>query len=319
MPRFKELTQHFSLYLKDSQAMYKLSKRVYPGTKISVLIKRRKFEFHLLKNYRYYLELKSLFNKQKLNQISQAYPRIFDKVNRPYLVRGAKPEQRFQILDSNYRFVEGAFSNRLIRSIFIDQDFLLCDLPFPEEYGKIATSLIYESKFEREGEFTIALHDEAKRLLYSISFSLNSTGQTVEALVGCVQGGMPLTEIKQMTKALEGVRPPNLLVFLLRVFCQHFKISRLRAVGFQAQVYCETHKHAKIRFDYDSFWQELGGVQSEQGLFSIPVEHSRKPISEIRSNKRASYSRRYALLDGLEGQIQRALFEHAQLPSKIAC
>ena len=299
--------------------MSKLSKSVYPGTKLSVLIKRRKFQYHILLNYGYYLRLKSLFSSHKLSKISQAYPRIFDKVNRPYLLRGAKPEQRFQIINSNYLFVKDAFSSQLIHSIFIKQDFQLCNIPLPLESGKVAASLVYESKFEREGEFTIGLHGEAGELLYSISFSLNSTGKTVEALIGCVQGGMPLSEIKVMTKALEGVRPQNLLVFLLRVFCRHFNIDSLRAVGFQAQVYCETYKHEKIRFDYDSFWRELGGVETEQDLFALPVENSRRPISEIRSNKRASYQRRYSLLDGLEEQIQGTLSGHSQLPGSIAC
>jgi len=184
---------------------------------------------------------------------------------------------------------------------------MLCRLPLPKTLGNIAALLRYETKFEREGELTLGLCDDAGKYIYSTSFSLRSKNGRTEAVVGCIQGGSGAARMKELTKALEGLRPQNLIVFLLRAFCQQFKIEQIIGVGFQSQIYCETYKRALMKFDYDGFWEELRGVQTEPDLFSIPVEQPRRPLSSIRSNKRASYQRRYALLDELEEQLRTNL------------
>jgi len=308
----KVLTHRFPSYLRNYAAIRTLSKCVYPGSKLQLMEKRRKFRYHLFLHYPYYQALTSLFSHERLSGITQATPKVYDKVHRPYVIRGAKAAQRFHIVKSNYQFVSHAFSSRLTRSIFIDKDFQLCRLPLPEKHGELTVSLRYDTKFEREGEMTLGLCDQSGKYLYSISFSFHTSDGQSEALIGCIQGGTRLSEMKELTKAMEGLRPQNLVIFLLRTFCRHFGVDRLLAVGFESQVYCETYKRPHMRFDYDAFWQELGGVPTGDGLFAMPLEHQRKPLSEIRSNKRASYTRRYALLDELEEQIGRRLQEYSR-------
>ena len=52
-------------------------------------------------------------------------------------------------------------------------------------------------------------------------------------------------------------------------------------------------------------WEESGGVVcSDERFFNIPLEEYRKPIEEIKSQKRSQYRKRYELLDQYEQEIQ---------------
>ena len=57
--------------------------------------------------------------------------------------------------------------------------------------------------------------------------------------------------------------------------------------------------------ELDSLWQESGGEFSQDPRFyKIPLEEYRKPIEEIKSQKRSQYRKRYELLDGYQEQIR---------------
>ena len=45
-------------------------------------------------------------------------------------------------------------------------------------------------------------------------------------------------------------------------------------------------------------------MESDPNYYVIPLEEERKPIEEIKSQKRSQYRNRYALLDEYESMIQ---------------
>jgi uncharacterized protein VirK/YbjX len=45
----------------------------------------------------------------------------------------------------------------------------------------------------------------------------------------------------------------------------------------------------------------------DQKLIALPLHHEKRPYEEIRANKRAAYTRRYAVLDDIEVQIHSAI------------
>jgi len=63
------------------------------------------------------------------------------------------------------------------------------------------------------------------------------------------------------------------------------------------------HK-AKVA-ELDPLWEDIGGsVTQDPRFFKIPLEEYRKPIEEIKSQKRSQYRKRYELLDGYQEQIR---------------
>jgi len=77
--------------------------------------------------------------------------------------------------------------------------------------------------------------------------------------------------------------------------------------GFYANTHLVRGHRAKVA-ELDPLWEESGGVVcSDERFFKIPLEEYRKPIEEIKSQKRSQYRKRYELLDQYEQEIQEHL------------
>jgi len=315
-PKFLASFPIVPLYIRDYPAIRKLSKEVYQGARVASMIKRRRFEARLMINYNLFIRLKDTFDSTKLCSIISKHPHIYDKLNRKYLHSKSVRNQRYNILSSTYKFIENKFSYELIESIYGDSTFIIGRIPMAKDDLKIFVGLNYVSKFEREGELTLGLYDENGERYYSLSFSISVSGGKSEAIIGCVQGSTPLPVIKAITKSIEGVRPQTLLVYLLRVFCQHYKIDRLLAVSSNAQVYFNTNKKHQIRFDYNKHWSDLGGRKVDDCFYEIPLLNLKKGEDQIPSKKRASYLRRYSLLDNLYHEVATVLRAYETKPEK---
>jgi len=54
----------------------------------------------------------------------------------------------------------------------------------------------------------------------------------------------------------------------------------------------------RVQIDYDELWANAGGTRHEQdGYWHLPARPERRDETEIKSQKRAMYRRRYAMLD----------------------
>ena len=62
-----------------------------------------------------------------------------------------------------------------------------------------------------------------------------------------------------------------------------------------------------MKADYDEFWESLGGIQREDGLWELAEKIARKPIEEIPSKKRSQYRSRYQILDQIEELVSNFL------------
>jgi uncharacterized protein VirK/YbjX len=110
--------------------------------------------------------------------------------------------------------------------------------------------------------------------------------------------------IKNVTKDFEGLRPQILLITVLGMIAKLTGCSKLYGVRTNAHVYNAGRKIKRIKTDYDFFWGEAGGEEISSSLYTLPLTYERKPIEEVKSNKRAMYRRRYELLDDIEHQVE---------------
>ena len=69
--------------------------------------------------------------------------------------------------------------------------------------------------------------------------------------------------------------------------------------------------------EYNEVWLEHGGTELDNGFFEISAIYRRKGISEIPTRKRATYRRRYQMLDKLALDIKSSIDRHAAQPTAV--
>lgn len=288
-------------------------KAAHPGSGFSSYYKRCKMGFRFLLFHRFHKQMKAIFQDGNLQEIVAANPRIYEKIYREYIYNGATIGDRIQILKSHYQFVGGKFGQAMIRSVYVSQNFKLCTIVLPNDNSEVTVRLAYRQRFEKEGELTLSLLNDNVSRLYSVSFSVDKLDNKPIALIGCLIGPS-LTDsineelVKNLTKGMHGMRPKNLLFFLLQVLCRELGIKSILAIAAKSHVYGgRFNKLQRIKFDYDEFWLEVGGKLQNNKFISLPLHHEKRAYEDIKSNKRASYARRYAALDNMETQIQNTL------------
>jgi uncharacterized protein len=171
----------------------------------------------------------------------------------------------------------------------------------------------FDPKFRKEGELCLFLELSAyEGPVMGMALSLEHRADSKwVAYVGAIQGRLGGGEdvVKVATKAMHGLRPKFLMVFLAQEMVRALRVGRLLGVGNRIQVYRANpfrilHASKDIRFDYDGLWKEAEGEAAEEGWFQLPLRTPRRAEEDFPSNKRAMYRKRYALMDELSRQIK---------------
>jgi hypothetical protein len=214
-------------------------------------------------------------------------------------MRGLGLAARSALVRLHYRLASDRIGPALLAAVAEGRDVLLCRVPLPAGRGALPVWLGKQPRFEREGELTLSLHDPFGSLLYSACFTLREREGELAILVGSINGTAPREAMRHLTKLSHGVRPPSLLVILLQMLARRVEAARVEAVGRATHAYWGNPRHDEIRFDYDRFWREEGGVQAADGLYLLPLAPRRRTLADLPSHKRSLYARRYAWLDEL--------------------
>lgn len=166
--------------------------------------------------------------------------------------------------------------------------------------------------FMREGQAVLNLFIGETRVL-SLAFSLRRE-EALTAYIGAVQGRNiegALDTYKLLTGALHGMRPRDFLIDLFRTLCITIGVKRICAVS-----ECSRHHRSpyfgkkwdsQASVDYDSIWQDRGGLPLNPDFYSLPVEPPRRSIDDVASKKRSMYRKRYEMLERVETQLRAAL------------
>jgi uncharacterized protein VirK/YbjX len=161
-----------------------------------------------------------------------------------------------------------------------------------------------------EGELCLQLCDEHGRVLYRIVFSVIDEGATLA--VGCLQGpdGEDRQErVRELTRALHGLRPKQLMLQLAYAFARHYGIGHLLAVSNAAHPL--RGRGRRFRADYDAFWAEQQGCPDAGGWYELPARPEHKTEAEVPSRHRAAFRRRELLRCQAEQILAAALGEPA--------
>lgn len=285
-----------------------LTVSLYPGLGLDIRMHRAKWR---VRSLLFGIDLGALHNAMSeplLREVLQAHPRLYEKVYRQYLVCGLPPRARTRLVCGHYLLACERFSTVQLRAIYLQHGIDICVVAAGNQ--NYTVRLRYVDQFEKEGELTLELLGSQGERVYCASFSLiHLHDAALGAIIGCLQGpSLPSDDaralIKQVTKALHGLRPKVLMISLVQMLCDTLGVRRLFGVRNAGHVYhCILNKRRRVKMDYDATWTEMGCRMGTQ-LAEIPLRPHHRSLDEIKSHKRSQYARRYALMDDLHAQIK---------------
>ncbi len=235
-------------------------------------------------------------------------PEIVGAVVWPYVCSSWSPKRRLTHLAQHFRIA------RSLGPTFafpIEETRTLLDLS--DLIQNLSVVLDQAKWFMREGPLVINLFIAEVRI-FSLAFSFADQDGRYVVYVGAIQGGRTigiLDDYKELTKAFQGLRPRDLLIELLRMLCRHFGVHEILAVADASRqhrsAYFGADKASSLALNYDSIWEDRGGVRYDADFFVLPVLAPAKSIEEIPSKRRAMYRRRFELLEALERRLRATL------------
>lgn len=245
---------------------------------------------------------------------------LYELMTRYFLFKNSTPQERLDAIINHFDYIQNVFTDEAIQSMYsVDKDNFLDDVSrikrglvvWQSEELNMKAQLYYGAGQRKEGLLTILLTLESEGV-YHANFRFGKGFNGEKAMwIGTIQGYKDgLDNAKTATKKMFGYRPKNFIMYLLRLIAQQCGIETIYAVsdeGFYANTHLVRGHRAKVA-ELDSLWQESGGEISEDPRFYIvPLEEYRKPIEEIKSQKRSQYRKRYDLLDQYAEEVQENL------------
>ena len=182
---------------------------------------------------------------------------------------------------------------------------------FSDESLNINARLYFEPGQRKEGLMTILLQLESQGIYHAnIRYAKGLEGED-SLIIGTIQGYKDgLENAKYITKKMFGYRPKNFIVFLCRQLAIYSKVRSIYAIsdeGFYANNHLIRGHRSKV-VELNPIWEESGGkLCSDRRFYNIPLEEVRKPIEDIKSQKRSQYRKRYDLLDQYAEEVQENL------------
>ncbi|PQL13484.1 DUF535 domain-containing protein [Veillonella sp. S13053-19] len=277
--------------------------------------------------------VRSMVRRQQMNRLENYFANyksdpellhrqigLYELMTRIFFYKDSTATERLDGIINHFDYIQNIFTDEAIQSMYsIDKDNLLDDVSrikrgivvWQSEELDMKAQLYYGAGQRKEGLLTLLLTLENQGV-YHANFRFGKGFNGEPAMwIGTVQGYKDgLDNAKTVTKKMFGYRPKNFIMFLLRHIAVICKVESIYAVsdeGFYANTHLVRGHRAKVA-ELNPLWEESGGVVcSDKRFFKIPLEEYRKPIEEIKSQKRSQYRKRYDLLDQYQEEVQENL------------
>lgn len=221
-------------------------------------------------------------------------------VCKDFLNRKFSASERLEYLKYNLIAMEELLGDEVFEELLQGEQKRVFSLPWGLE-----CVLTFNGAFE-EGFLAFELKSEDLYFYHcSIAFAPHCGKRAI--FIPCMQGlgnGEEVRDkIREVTKKNFGLRPQNLLLESLRALAKFWGISSILAVQQDQQVRHKPFGKKKYALDYDAMWKDCGGELN--GEYFELIEVKQKDLSEIPSQKRSMYKKRFALLDELKAQMEQ--------------
>ncbi len=296
-------------FLSLAARLVRASHGVYPDPGPKEKLHRAKYVLRGLLAPKLTASLLDLLEQPELTAHYARFPRLAAKLQWPYVSSTLPMDAALEALRSHYRFFVERLPDQVRARLACGQHFELGAVHF--EDTESVKLVLRQSNYEKEGELSVSLLlGETNVMVCTATFTVTQwQDETKEIVLGGLQGH-PFPEEKPriiaLTRAMKGMRPKALALFVVQQLALAWGVRSLRAVSNSRHIYSSARKRKELAADYDLFWSESGGELQADGIFNLPVEPPIRDLAEIKPNKRSTYRQRYALLDSLAHEIQQA-------------
>ena len=237
--------------------------------------------------------------------------RFLEKPFRPYIIKNNPAINRSELVIDHYKTASELVSLTLMKQIYSDSKGLTL-ITFEINEILYTVKLVYEERYQKEGDMSLVLQSQDDGNFYTISFILGHENGGRCIKIGGLQGPCSSEtsneKIKNLTRKLYGQRPKSLMVSLLNILAQIWEVETILAVKAQSHTYAaKRYRNGRIKTDYDALWIELGGTEYDRNFYSLSVNAPRRDIEVMSRSKRSMYRRRYEWLDNTKTTFEEAL------------
>lgn len=252
----------------------------------------------------------SILHSPQYASIVEHRPRLYVKPFRVYMSGRWDKHRRMKAILDTCNFINN--SRKLLMQSVTENEGVTIARFTMKDGAEASVVLGYEEQFRKEGELVLFLRCQqlgGKMAAASFSFELNDSEDWV-CRIGCVQGHRNMDEniAKAAQKLMHGFRPKSFMIFLVQEFVRSLGVEAIYGAGQSIQAFNRKHfihipmLHT-ISQDYNNLWLEAGGTLEKDGWFRLPTVPVRKTLEEIKSHKRATYKRRYEMMDNVSFEI----------------
>jgi uncharacterized protein VirK/YbjX len=254
--------------------------------------------------------LKTFTQNEDLLAYLHRLPRLASKLHRPYLYQTLATRGKLKILQQHYQLECSRFAPRPLSTLLNGATLTLATIDGKDQQCYRMT-LTHQQAFDKEGELSLCMLDQADVALVTLTFSLCNAERGASLIIGGLQGPRRnedgLGSIKLATKACHGLFPKRVAMEALTALAEQLNIRNIRAVSNRQHIYNSLRYRKEFESDYDSFWLALDATLNQQMLFELPLQLPRKSPDQLASKKRAEYARRYQMLDQLRQDLALTL------------
>ena len=246
-------------------------------------------------HYRAWLKaLDQRLSAANVGYITKTHPFVYYMCRlRSYVIKGSSKEFILDRVAGHYETLGKHFSEQEVKQIFSEQGLSLGNIQRDE--SDISLSLQYIHRMRNEGQLSLRLMVDGEFVYYAhFHFYDNAIW------VGGVQGGNGNLDVnKTFTKITHGLRPQNYIFLGLTALAQRCEFDTIYGINSEYHYYQhESHFANKVAFNYNRFWEELGGeLHDAEAWFKMTSDYPRRDLEDIASKKRSQYRKRYELID----------------------
>ena len=281
--------------------LFREARRHFPGNSPGTLAMQLRFTRAGLASRDAVRRMLAPAEGSELARIMAERPKFIGALVWPYLCASWGPEERLKRIIGHYDAIDALGAPWRFS---IDERLVLAELD--DIHPGMMLVVDQPEWFLREGGLTVNLFLDSFRA-FSVAFSLFPEDGGLTAVIGGVQGrnreGI-LDTYREITKALHGLRPRDMLIEAFRMIARQMGVTRILAVSEAAR----HHRHAFFKGvptsqDYDAIWEDRGSTRLNADFFELPVAPDRRDLETVKPKKRPMYRRRFEFLDALEAGI----------------
>ena len=250
-----------------------------------------------------------------LSRVAENFPYVYEQPTRAFFYHRSTFDERVRLIEDHMIFLRSTLEPKALLDLYSDRTIELWSMPLDDRLGSMRLVLRAEPGQRKEGLAALMLILPDGETIYQIMFWIaRDRSDEWSMWIGALQGpNMDGAKdiIKVITKKCHAYRTKNLILYAAQATARTLGLKKIYAVTNEGY-YANNHvrRDRKLKTSFSDFWQEAGGVHTDDDRFDeLPLVEYRKTVEEIPSHKRATYRRRFALLDALDETVKKNLSE----------